>query len=188
MSEIYDRNDIGQNDDAPSVVRRGAEDGLRMGAVLVAMVLMFLLSGSFAPLMFFALVLFALVPFLAYRMMRRDFLRYPRMRFFSAVWMHGICIFFFGSVLMAVAMYVYLQYADPDYMMRSLHAAIELYRRIGTADALEAADSLQKIIDAHLVPSAIDLSVVMIWLVSFSGSMLSMVLSWLVRLLNNRKE
>ena len=48
--------------------------------------------------------------------------------------------------------------------------------------AQDAADMLTAARDQKLLPKPIELTVDMLWLVVFSGSILSMIMSWLVQL------
>jgi thiol:disulfide interchange protein len=137
---------------------------------------------------FFALALSIAVPFVVYRMIRRDYLRYPNMQFFSALWMHGISIFIFASMILAVAIYVFLRFIEPDFIINNLYTAIGVYRSLGVAEATDVANSLQLIIDKHMVPSASTFAVSSIWTVVFSGSMLSLLLALLVRTFNKNKN
>jgi hypothetical protein len=50
------------------------------------------------------------------------------------------------------------------------------------------ANSLQLLIDKHLVPSAISFAVTSIWSVVFSGSMLSLLIALLVRAFNKKQK
>jgi hypothetical protein len=56
------------------------------------------------------------------------------------------------------------------------------------AEATEMANSLQLLIDKHLVPSAISFAVTSIWSVVFSGSMLSLLIALLVRAFNKKQK
>lgn len=179
-----------QTDDTntPSVLKRGADDGFAVGIVLCAIFLLSAYSVRTPMLSVPALVFVLFVPVMAYKLMRRDYLRLPSMRFFSALCMHGICMFFFGSLLLAAVMYVFMRYVQPDYLTDTMQQAIDAYNTIGTPQAREAAHMLQMMIDKHLLPSAISLAVTSIWSTTFFGSILSMILAWLVRKINGNKS
>jgi hypothetical protein len=110
------------------------------------------------------------------------------MQFFSALWMHGISIFFFGSILLAAAVYVFLRFMNPTFIVDNLRVAIDVYRSLGVPEANEIADSLQMMIDKHMLPTAISLAISSIWSVVFSGSMLSLLLALLVRAFNKNSN
>lgn len=164
-----------------SIYRRGADDGFWMGIYLsVLCVALFssvhsLLSGLLA------LVMMAAVPVIIFFMLRRSYRSDNCMTQFSGLWLHGICIFFFGSLLMALTAYVYLRFIEPGYINNTVNMAKEMYMTIDTPDAQEMAGILQKAQDSHLLPTAGATAVQIIWLGVFSGSVLSMILSLIVR-------
>lgn len=182
---------------APSVYKRGMEDGTLLGALLVVVFGLSVASITLSqPMPLVALVcgllstvLTVAVPFVVYRWLKRDYLLYPAMRFFSATWMHGIVIFFCGGLLMAVVMFVFLRFISPDFILNYLRITIDAYRQLQgeVANAAQMADTLQQMIDKDLVPSAISFSLSMIWTVTFFGSILSLILTVIVRLLNKNK-
>lgn len=187
MDDQYTNNSGNGVNSVPSVYKRGAEDGLWMGLLLSVA---FLTDASSLQIPLLALVSLGLkiaVPVMAYIWLKRDFLRYPTMRFFSALWMHGISFFFFGSLICAVVMFVYLRFIYPDFIIDTVHQAIDAYNAIDVPSAHEFADSLQHIIDMHALPSPITLAVTQIWAVTFGGSILTMILAFFVRLFNRKK-
>lgn len=177
------------NDKAASVYKRGADQGWKLGLYLTAMFLCsaYSLQIPFAGLV--SLAMLVVLPLPVYRVLARDYRRYPSMRFFSAVWMHGIALFFFGSLIMALAVYVFLRFVQPGFVLENVRRAIVLYRELGVQmpEAAAMADNLQTMVDKHLLPSAISLAFTTIWTVTFGGSMLTLVLTPVVRVLNRNK-
>jgi hypothetical protein len=171
----------------PSVYKRGADDGWKLG---IFMIVSFMSAAYSVHIPMLGLLSFAMaiaVPFVVYHMLKRDYLRYPDMNYFSAMWMHGIAAFFFGSLLLAAAIYVFLRFIEPSFIIDNLRTAIGVYRSLGMKEATEMADSLQMLIDKHMVPSAISFAVTSIWSVVFTGSMLSLLMTLLVRAFNRKK-
>lgn len=161
-----------------SVYRRGAEDGLVFGAYLSAVVLSIMLTVHIPMLSLLSVVLIAGVPFLAYRYLRRGVrLRGNTERFFE-VWMHGISLFFFGALIMGVVMYVYMRLLDPNYITANIKQAIIVLRDNG-GDGIETARKLQYMLDHKTLPGAIHLTFGTMWLVILSGSILTMLLSFI---------
>jgi hypothetical protein len=179
---------MSENSLTPSVYKRGADDGLKLGIIMIVQFVTAAYSLKIAMLGFVALALTIAVPFIVYHMIKRDYLRYPNMQFFSALWMHGIAIFIFGSILLAAGMYVFLRFIEPDFIIDNLHTAIAVYRSLGVDEATQMADAMQMIIDKHLVPTAISFAMTSIWSVVFSGSMLSLFLALLVRVFNKKPQ
>jgi hypothetical protein len=179
---------MSENSLTPSVFKRGADDGLKLGLMMIVLFLTAVFSMKIALLGFIAFALTIAVPFVVYHMIKRDYLRYPDTQYFSALCLHGICIFVFGSILLAAAMYVFLRFIEPNFIIDNLLTAIAVYRSFGVDEATEMADAMQSIIDNHMVPSAISFALTSIWSVVFSGSMLSIVLAMLVRLFNKKPQ
>ena len=90
--------------------------------------------------------------------------------------------------LAAVALYVFLGYIEPGYIYSLVGQAVDTYRVVGTPQAVEMADMLQKLADSHMLPSPIMVAVDMIWTVSFTGSVLSLLLSLIVRAVPLKKR
>lgn len=171
----------------PTVFRRGADKGWRLGLYMFAIFCAAAYSVQIPLLGVVSFVLMVLVPFVVYRWLSRDYVRYPSQRFFSAVWMQGICCFFFGALIYAVLSYAFLRFVEPDWIVRNVHLAADFYRSINDPEAQQMATALQGMIDKHLLPSAINIAISMIWTITFTGSMLSLLLTVLVRQLNKKR-
>ncbi len=165
------------NNTQASVYRRGAEDGLKLGIYFSVLIVSMLLTVKIAALSLVSLVLIAGVPFLCYRYIRRDVRCRPGGGRFSEAWMHGIAMFFFGALIMGVVMYLYLHFFDPSYIVTNVRQTIAVLRELGGDENIEMAKDLQQLIDLKLLPGTTQLVFSSIWLVVFTGSLLSMLLS-----------
>lgn len=171
-----------------SVFKRGADDGLWVGLYMSVLVIamMYSLKSVLAGLV--GLAMFVSVPVALYMLLRRSYRADFGMTRFSELWMQGICTFFFGGLIMALTLYVFLNFIEPGYVYRMVGVAIDTYRQVGTADAVEIADTLQKLVDGNMLPSPIMIAVDMIWTVTFTGSLLSLLLSLIVRAVPLKKR
>lgn len=164
-----------------SLYRRGAEDGLWMG-IYLSLLFLAMVSSVYAAWSGIATVLMALgVPVVVYAFLRRAYRAGGCRDTFSAVWLHGICIFFFGSLLMAVTAYVFLRFVNPTYINDVVEMAKDVYSQIGTSDAKAMAKTLSQMQSGHLLPTPAQTAVQLIWSGVFTGSLLSMVLAAIVR-------
>lgn len=179
---------INPDQEVPSVYKRGAHDGLFMGVLLSVAFLADVATLYIPAVAMLSLALKIMVPVMAYVWLRRDYRRYPTMRFFSALWMHGIAFFFFGSLICAAVMYFYMQFVNPTFIISTVRQSIEIYNGLDVPSAKQFADSMQALIDQHLLPSPITLAVTQIWATTFLGSMLTLVLTFLVKLFNKNKK
>lgn len=170
------------NGKAPTVWRRGAHDGIYIG-VWMSAIFVFSIYSQGAPLLsLMTLIMMAAVPAIVYRRLKRDWQRWPNVRFFSSAWLQGICMFFFGSLIMAAVMVVFLKFIQPDLIHDSVQQAIAFYQTLNDPQSAEMARTLQTMINQHLLPTAINVAFSMIWLATFTGSILSMILSGIVKI------
>lgn len=176
----------------PTVYGLGASDGrwigLAMGLCVMCMVVSADLNvtaagGSFirglAPLLqWLGLALFVGVPYAVWRMLRRGWVTGRVPATFSAVWLHGICIFLFGSLIMALIMYATLKYLSPNWIEIQTEA---LAAQMASEPQMSAqAGMLMEAAQSGRLPSAIYMSVTTIWLVAFTGSMWSMIFAFVL--------
>lgn len=120
-----------------------------------------------------ALLGYIAVPWLVWILLRRAWIRCETPTAFAAVWLHGICSFLFGGILLAVVVYVMLQYVMPGFVEdMTLRAAMRL------AEDPEHVDDARKairIIEAGNLPSPIRIAFTSIWFAGFTGSLWSMI-------------
>lgn len=159
---------------------RAAEDGLVLGVFISILAIAMLLTARYGWLALICVAMIIALPFLVYRMMKQPLTKGLNPGF-SAIWMHGISIFIFGSLIMGLAVYLYLRVADPDYIMRTVRLAIQALRQLGGDDNIETAKKLAYMYDHHLMPTAIQMAFTAMWFAAFSGSLLSLILTYIVR-------
>lgn len=174
--------------EAASVYHRGARDGLVMGGVMAAMFVC-QAAGLRVPLLtLLADALFLAVPFVAYRLMLAGYKQYPAQRQFATVWMHGITFFICGSLILAVVAYVYCRLIDPGFMPDLFTATGQALSASADPAVAELGSQFDQLADNGLLPSPIQMAFSLLWLASFSGSLLSMLLAALIRLINQNKK
>lgn len=164
-----------------SVYRRGADDGFWFGLYLSVLFLISVHSIYSAIAGIFAFAMAIAVPVIIFFFLRRSYRADNFTSSFSALWLHGICIFFFGSLIAALTTYIYLRFINPAYINTIVDMAIEVYGSVDTPDAHEMTTVLQRAKDAHLLPTAGGTAVQVIWAGVFTGSLLSMLLSAIIK-------
>ena len=75
-----------------------------------------------------------------------------------------------------------MRWIDPTFFDSRIDTLIGMYSSMDMQQAQDAADMLIAARDQKLLPKPIELTVDMLWLIVFSGSILSMLMSWLVQL------
>ncbi len=171
------------NESPQSVYRLGAEDGLIMGPLMAVTVLLMGATAYIPGLFFLAIAAMIAVPLVAFLLLAR-----AHMSTFSALWLQGICMFFFGSLIMAVAAYAGMRWLCPTFISDQIDAVVSVYGSVDNADARAIAATLQKAAEARSLPTPIEVSLEMIYMAVFSGSLLSMVLALIVRARRPRRD
>lgn len=166
---------------AKSVYRRGADDGFWFG-IYLSVLFVALANSIYYPLAGLAcFVMILAVPVIIYIRLRQSYRADACRSFFSALWLNGICIFFFGSILMALTAYIYLRFIDPSYMVNFADVASAYYSSLNSPDAQTLAVLLQKAKASHTLPTPGYVAVQIIMLGVFTGSILSMIVTAIVR-------
>lgn len=159
-----------------SVYSIGAADGVWIGLAMGLFMLCMVLSATYPTLAFVGIFLMVAVPVAVWKFLKRAWVSGAVPATFSAVWLHGICIFLFGGIIMALITYISLKYVSPHWIETQTRlAAIQLSQDPATA---EQARIITKIIDSGELPSAIYTSISSIWLVAFTGSLWSMIFAF----------
>ncbi len=164
-----------------SPYRRGADDGFVFGAYLTASFLTMVWSSAVPLLGLVSMLLLAGVPVFIYMRLRRSFVADSGHTLLSSLWMQGIATFACGSLIAGAVATAYLKWIEPDFIIGRLREAIDFYSGSGWERGQEVADTLQRMIDMHLVPSAVAIVVELIWLAIFSGSLVSLLMALLAR-------
>lgn len=167
-------------DNKKSVYILGAEDGALLGLIMSATIVLFG-AATYAAWLAFPALLFAIaVPVYVYFCLGRTFKNDSKSSL-SALWLQGICMFFFGALEMAVVIYVFLKWITPEFIMQQLDTVINLYNSIDDPQAVAIADTFEKIKEAGVIPSPLDVALEMIYFAVFSGSILSLIYAALIR-------
>ena len=176
-------SDITESIKAKSPFRRGADDGIIMGLLLVAVFFTGTLSFSYTLASDLTpILMLAGVPLLTYFLLRRSYVRDNGMTLFSSLWMQGIVTFFCGSLILAIVMYVYMRWGNPGFMREMVSRMSEFYDSMPeTPQSREVSQIFHTMLDENVFPSAINVAIESIWLGVFSGSLLSMLAAFAAR-------
>lgn len=170
-----------------SVFRRGAEDGIWFGLFLSVLFIFTATSIGMPLLGHFATLMALGVPVYAYFTLRKGFIENGCFYTFSEMWTYGIMLFLCGSLVMAMTAVVYLSWINPSFIYDQCQLAISIYRQMGGTTGNEIASTLEKAIEQGMLPSPISLSGNLISFSVFSGSILSIILSLIIRHFNCKK-
>lgn len=171
-----------------SPYRRGADDGLIFGLYLTLM----FFGSIFAPklpllgLLSFALMagVPAIIALFLYRYNRNQ----HGCASFSELWMSGIVTFICGSFISGALLIVYMKWIEPDFIVNQLNGLIEASKQVPGTALEEAGNMASQMIDANFIPSATAIASEVIMLAIVSGSLLSMIISSLLVIMNRNKR
>ncbi|MCH5248177.1 MAG: DUF4199 domain-containing protein [Muribaculaceae bacterium] len=165
-----------------SPYKRGADDGIWMGLVLIVLFLAVTqsLHSVLASWLSWGIALGG-VPGLTYFFLKRSYDKDNGLTYFSSLWMQGIAFFFCGTLLLALFVYLYMRVINPTFMITQLSEIADLYKATGTANGIQISDTIHAMIEQNLVPSAISIGIETIWVGVFTGSLLSALMALLVR-------
>lgn len=175
--------DIPESVKAKSPFRRGADDGLIMGLMLVIV----FFTGSMSPTSELAATLTPVlmiggVPMLTYMLLRRSYVRDNGLTLYSSLWMQGIVTFFCGTLILALVMYFHMRWINPGYMRDMVEHMANFYDSLpDNPQSKELSGIFHTMLNDNIFPSAISVAIESIWLGVFSGSILSMLAALLAR-------
>lgn len=177
MSEITERK---------SLLIYSMEGGAWLGGYLV---LRFICSvaGTLSPLFdAMALLMFAFTPFVLYYIMLRYHRENGYLSGFSLLWMMGIMLFFFASLICAIPEYVFYQYINPDYIANAMTQSVKLIEDMGLMQNDETYNQMRQLIEEGTTPTALQMIMSSMWSNVFFGSLLSIVVAPIVTRKKNK--
>lgn len=163
-----------------SVYRYGAEYGVGFGIYLSLMALAIMYGFDYPLLLLAAIVMIAATPAIIYPMLRRYKTIMHGFAPFASLWLLGIMIFLFGSLICSAVTYLWMQYVMPTFIYDQVMAAIELYKTLPGNEAAEVVKVMESVVQHHALPSPIEVVVQMIMLTTFLGSLVSMALALII--------
>lgn len=169
-----------------SIVTYAMEYGIYLGLFLTVKFAVTTQSTRFVALNVLSQVLLLALPFVVYWLMRRFRNEMQGRAGFSQLWLFGIFLFFFGSLLSGVAEYAFYRFIDPLYLERLIASVLDT---LGTLSRMQDSPFLEVMregLEKGGAPSAIEMVYQTILSNVFFGSLLSMLLAWVLTLVNRK--
>ena len=166
--------------EAISPFRRGADNGFKFGAYLIALYAT-LVAGNSVP--FLGLISFALmagVPGVTYMLLRRDHMLPEGPKTVGALWIDGLIMFFGGALLAGALLTAYLSWIDPDYIMDSIRTTVDLLEQSPDSDSQQTAEQFRTAMDNGFSISPVIFSMTLVWMTATSGSVLSLIIATVI--------
>lgn len=170
-----------------SPYRRGADDGLRMGAYFTVMFFASIFAPQLPSLSLLSAVMMMGVPVTAWVLMRRYHRSLGPASSFATLWMYGVILFLCGMMMAGTALTVYLTWIDPGYIAGQLRILADMEGTMPGTMVDEAASVAARMLEARFVPTPISLVTEMIMLSVVTGSGLTLVLGAVLSLRHDRQ-
>lgn len=171
-----------------SIYRYGAEYGLYMGLLLTVISLCFVFSLYRMEMSIAINPLLLIVPAVLWLMMVRFYIKEPLYRINSALWMFGICIFFFGSLICGGVTLAYLYFVEPTFFSKYFTMIADFMSNGPLASQYDSqVELLRQAVERNELPTSVDFVILMMWTTVFMGSVTSMIMAPLVRLVAKKR-
>ena len=161
------------------VFGRAAHAGPVAGVYFTALFLSAAYAGMYPMLSLVTIVMFLGVPWLLYVRLAGS-VHGSRVIRTVSLWTEGIYTFLFGGLIMALLVYLWLRYADPEYLHNQLELASRLLREHPEAAAPELRGTIEAALQEGALPGPIQMAMSLFWSVTFTGAMLSLLVSFII--------
>ncbi|MBR5843816.1 MAG: DUF4199 domain-containing protein [Bacteroidaceae bacterium] len=177
-----------ENTERKSLLMYAMEGGVWLGLYLVARFVCGV-AGLYSPVLnTVAMLLFVGTPVMLYWVMMRFHKQSGYMWGFAMLWMMGIMLFFFASLISCVPEYIFYQYIDPDYIATAASQSIKLIEEMGVMQDAASLEEIRKMLSTDAVPTPFQMVMSTMWANIFFGSLLSIVVAPFVLRKKNKNE
>ena len=160
-----------------SLLVYGMEGGVWLGLYLIARFFCGV-AGGYSPLFnTIAVVLFIITPVVLYRIMLQYHKHNGYVSGFSLLWMMGIMLFFFASLISCIPEYIFYQYISPDYIANPTSQSIKLIEEMGVIETQGTVDELRQMLEDNALLTPMQMVMSSMWGNVFFGSLLSIVVA-----------
>ena len=168
-----------------SLTKCAMEYGLYMSVYLLILFFCFINSKSqIAGTAMLALIF--VLPFFLFRLMKQYALQIPRIQTtFSRLWLFGILLMIFASIPAGLVQYIYHQYINPGWLGEQIDALKTTLATLENTNSF-AADMNQQL-STIVWPNAIQLAIQYMWLTTFLGTFVSLLVTPFVIFSRRRK-
>ena len=170
-----------------SIFQRASEWGMPFGLYLACGAMAFIFADWFAPLGLIFFVLMLATPVVVYYFQRRKFIEDEGFTEYAGLWMLGILLFIFGTVIASFIVYFVLQYGRPDFMYDQANQVIKVYSEMPEMRDSEFLRILQRMVEERRLPPPIEVVFNAFWFITFAGSVTSAITALLAQRKLNRK-
>lgn len=172
-----------KDEEQKSIVQFAMEWGVYMGLYFVVKFVFEVCSMNSFFCNAVSLLMLLCIPVVVYYAMRKYDVTSGLKTYFAQLWMMGIMLFFFTSLISSLAQYIYYVYINPDYIRVQFQSAVALMESLDLmAKDPSLLDAMKEGLEKGNVPSPMSVVVERMWVNLFFGSLLSAAIAWLVKL------
>ena len=168
--------------------QRAAELGVPFGVYFSAMSVAIIYSDQTSIVSILALAMLVGTPFVLYALLRKCYRDDNGFTEYSGLWMTGILICIYGALITGLVTFLVFHFLRPDYFYELLQQMIKIYNSSTEPDMVEMTKILKGIVANGNVPRPIEVVFTNFWLVSFAGSIMSAIVSFVVKKVPLRNE
>ena len=171
-----------------SIYQRASVWGIPFGLYLSCIGISGVFVDWFMPLSYIFMILVVCTPLVVYYYQRRMFIEEDGFSEYAALWMLGIMLFLFSTVLASFIMFLVIQFGRPDFLYDQALAMIKSSSEIPEMRDSEFVRVLQRMVDNRLLPVPIEMVFNTFWLVTSAGCITSAITAIFARRRINRRQ
>ena len=164
-----------------SIYQKASVWGIPFGLYLTCAGVASVFMDWFNPLAFVCMLLMLGSPLVVYYFQRRYFIEENGFAEHAALWMLGIMLYMFGTVLASFIMFLIIQYGRPDFVYDQANMVIKSYSEIPEMRDSELVKVLKQAVAQRLLPSPIETVFNAFWFITFGGCITSAITALLAR-------
>lgn len=161
--------------------RAGALNGLRFSVWLTVMYFASVFSASAPLLGLLSTVIMVCVPVLLWRMLTTDYRTTGGKWTIGQLWLDGFIAIMCGAVVAGTLLLVYLRWINPGYIYDQWASGIAAFEASGDPAMEQLASDMQTAVENGFSISPSMLTMSLLWLAAFSGSVISLIVAAIVR-------
>lgn len=161
-----------------SIYKYSSELGLGMGLYLFLMSASLLASVRWSGSILLLLPLVLAWPVVLWALLRRIWRECPVYRTTGAMWLAGIWICIFGSLICASLSAAWILLFEPDFLYLYLNQCLEMAASANLpTDYSQMTADMRAMLESGHIPTPMQWIFSMIWLTAFSGAVMSLIVA-----------
>lgn len=176
------------NSNRKSLLVYAMEGGVWMGLYLVIRFFCGVASIYSPMLNALAMLLYIGTPFVLYRILLQYHKSNDGVSGFALLWMMGIMLFFFASLICSVPEYIFYQYISPDYIANATSQSLKLIEEMGLIEGGETLNEMRNMLEGEALLTPMQMIMSSMWANVFVGSLLSIIVAPFVTRTKNKNN